>query len=382
MGASATWPLLGLLLLGCRSGPDLEGVPPGWELGAQARTYHAGPLVSAGAHATRRWCERLFAALPDRARPQPTADLEELRRRLAPALESRTNARLLDQDGLLSVVILGEKRQDEVVALLVDTGAASGATDAAWMAEGVLAVLAALDGQGQAARIEEGGAGADVRAPRGRLARPLRSLAVLFGEDPVGQLLRSEVTLPSALVLVEGVSGPSDFEQAVLALERSPDHGRLQPLAPDGEGPWSREADPRAGILSVFARMALVDVGTLSRPWSSLEHPTEAGGPVERLAAAGAVAVRFHRRWLKGDPDPRNADFFEIERTVVASLTAAAALADARPEDLDRVLDSLLLERRVRLGVALDGGHEETAEAWEVWLKAARDLARRWCLGL
>ena len=374
-----------LILLGltaCVSEPDLDELPPGWDLGAQARAYHFGPLVAAGDAGTRRWCEPLFGALPDSARPVPTADLAALAARLEDAFPGAAG-RLLVRPGpnapLLVAVVQGSERPEEVVALLVDTATATGAEDAAWAVEGARALVSALDGRAEARQVAEGGAGADVPASRLRVGPPLRTVALVLGDAPAQALLASGAEPPLAALVVEGLAGPADSEQTVLLLERGPDPGAVTPLDPDPAGDWRPIGDSPAHTVALVTRMALVDAGTVSRPWGTAEHPYAASPTLAALVEAGIPAARLHRHVEEGAPPPA---FFETERAVVAAFAAVAGLADARPADLERHLDSLLLERRLRLGAAQAAEAPLAAEAWEAWLTAARRFGRALCLGL
>ncbi len=374
-----------LILLGltaCVSEPDLDELPPGWDLGAQARAYHFGPLVAAGDAGTRRWCEPLFGALPDSARPVPTADLAALAARLEDAFPGAAG-RLLVRPGpnapLLVAVVQGSERPEEVVALLVDTATATGAEDAAWAVEGARALVSALDGRAEARQVAEGGAGADVPASRLRVGPPLRTVALVLGDAPAQALLASGAEPPLAALVVEGLAGPADSEQTVLLLERGPDPGAVTPLDPDPAGDWRPIGDSPAHTVALVTRMALVDAGTVSRPWGTAEHPYAASPTLAALVEAGIPAARLHRHVEEGAPPPA---FFETERAVVAAFAAVAGLAAARPEALERPLESLLLERRLRLGAAQAAEAPLAAEAWEAWLTAARRFGRALCLGL
>ncbi len=376
--------VLALLLAACASGPNLDALPPGWDLGAQARAYHYGPLVAAGDTATRRWCEPLFGALPDDARPVPEARLTALAERLREGFTGENGALLtLSPDAedprLLVAVVRGSERPDEVVALLVDTASPTGAADAAWAVEGALALIGAVEGRAKPRAVAEGGAGADVPPSRLRVERPLRSIALVLGPAPAEALLSSGAAPPLAAVVVEGLAGPADPERTVLLLERGPDPGAATPLPPDPAGEWSPGAGAASNTVALVARMALVDAGTVSRPWGTAEHPYQASASLQPLVAAGIPCARLHRH--REDPEEAAA-FFEVERAVVAAFAAAAGLADARPEDLARQLDSLLLERRLRLGAATEAELPGVAEAWEQWLSEARRFGRALCLGL
>jgi hypothetical protein len=375
--------VLGLLVAACNATPDL---PAGWDLGGNARAYHSGPYVAAGPESARRFCEPLFAALPDGVWAKPTADLGQLAERLAPVFGKDPRTALVRRDvggqDLLVAVVIGAEFPSQVVALAVDTDTGTGPEDAAWVAAGALALVRAIDGEGQARNVPRNGLGADIPADRLQATHPRRSVAFVFGVEPVEGILQSAGDAPLAVVLTEGIFGDANSERSVVWMERSPDPAMYAPLFPDPP----REAMPRgvAGIpngLALLGRMALVDSGTVSRPWASSEHPFRAKSALAPLADAGVAGIRIHRP-NRGESRAL-ADFFECERMLIAVIAAVAATADAQPLDLRRLQRSLSLERRLRSAAALDQAQDEAlAEEWDLWLASVSHWCRRLCLGL
>jgi hypothetical protein len=73
------------------------------------------------------------------------------------------------------------------------------------------------------------------------------------------------------------------------------------------------------------------------------------------------------------DPD-------ELQRTAVALLATAMALADPKPEDLDRYLRTLQKERILRMEAAEEAGEAQLAVRWRDWCDDAREWLRIECL--
>jgi hypothetical protein len=137
--------------------------------------------------------------------------------------------------------------------------------------------------------------------------------------------------------------------------------------------------------LSVIARCALIDVGDLATHWSTREHPYEGGSDHSVFRERGIPAVLFwhfpdfayHTSLDRMD----HVDAEEMHRTGAAILCAALALADAKPSDLDRYLQSLRIESEQRLAACQQRGDELLAAWWRDWFKGARLWLRELCLG-
>jgi hypothetical protein len=69
-----------------------------------------------------------------------------------------------------------------------------------------------------------------------------------------------------------------------------------------------------------------------------------------------------------------------LDRAGLALWSSAAAVAGARPTDLDRYLSSILLEARLRHFEAQQAGVAD--DAWQNWLRDARLWLRSLVLGL
>ena len=66
----------------------------------------------------------------------------------------------------------------------------------------------------------------------------------------------------------------------------------------------------------------------------------------------------------------------------VALLATACALADPEPGDLERYLNSLQNEERVRVEAAEAAKNPKLATQWREWCKGARGWLRNQCLGI
>lgn len=374
---------LGLFLDSCAMTPDL---PAGWDLGGNARAYHIGPFVAGGDESTRRFCEPLFAALPDGDWPQPTRELDDLAARLGQVfgVDPRTALvrRMVAGEDLLVAVIVGEEFPEQVVAIAVQLDRPTGMEDGAWVVAGALAMVRAIDGEGQPRSVPRNGLGPDIPSDRLRAPRPRRSIAFVFGSAPITGVLAADGDAPIAVIVTAGLRGEADPQRSVVLMERAPDPARNAPLFPDPPGDWGKSKTAGAPHgLALFGRMALVDSGTVSRPWSSSEHPFTGKGPLLPLAEAGVPGIRIYRPRTSEKHELE--DFFEAERMLVGVMATAAAVADARPEDLRRLQRSLSLERRLRTAAALDQGQDALlAEEWDEWLGLASHWCRRLCLGL
>lgn len=363
--------------------PDL---PAGWDLGGNARAYHIGPFVAAGAECTRRFCEPLFAAFPDDRWPAPTVNMDDLAARLGEVfgVDPRTALvrRTVAGEDLLVAVIVGDEFPTQVVAVAVELDTPTGGHDAAWIAAGALAFLRSMDGLGQARSVPRNGMGPDIPADRLQAPHPRRSIAFVFGRAPIAGILRAQGDPPLAVISTSGLRGEADPAQSVVLMERAFDPATHAPLFPDPPGEWGEGKTACAPHgLNLLGRMALVDSGTVSRPWSSSEHPATGRGPLLALSEAGVPGIRIYRPRTSDKNAPQ--DFFECERMLVAVVAAAAAVADARPADLRRLQRSLSLDRRLRTAAAIDQGQDEfLAAEWDDWFTLSSHWCRRLCLGL
>ena len=226
---------------------------------------------------------------------------------------------------------------------------------------------------------------------KGDLEFPRRSIAFVFGQEIEQSQVWIEQSGRTAVAAVAAdMTGESEKETGARALlERMPDPGAVDPLPPDehtawGSSPVSADALAPDGI-SLVARCAMIDVGGLSRGWTTREHPYEGGSDHSVFLQRGIPAVLF---WHFPDfcyhtslDRAANVDKDEMRRTGAAILSTALAIADAKPFDMDRYLASLRLEQGFRLAACETAGKKETAELWKTWCKAARLKLADLCLG-
>jgi hypothetical protein len=226
------------------------------------------------------------------------------------------------------------------------------------------------------------------------IAWPRRSIAFVWGDEMVQSRVWFERSGREAIAGISSdMTGQSRKKTgAIPLLERMPDPGAVLPLPPDEHTPWG-ESPVEAGSLApnglaVIARCALADVGQrVGGGWETREHPWEGGSDHDVfIQEHGVPAVLFWHftdfayhtsldRLAHVDPE-------EMRRTAVAILATAMAVADAKPTDLERYLDSLRIESGVRLAACTDAGEEENAELWRAWVKGSRMWLRALCLGL
>ena len=267
--------------------------------------------------------------------------------------------------------IEGSERPDEVVFVIGHVDGA-GANDNAAGAGGVLELALTIK------RLIE----ADV------LARPRRSICFVFGlEQGAGRAALDEFEGAPVAALVADMIAASPRETGATALlERGWDPGAIFTLPPDAHTPWGAGSVSGPDIvpngLSIVCREALIDVSYAEearggRRWTTREHPWEGGGDHDAFLAAGHAAALF---WHFTDFSYQTSldrmplvDRDELRRTAVAIGAAALAVADARPTDLERHLDSLNLELRTRMDAVLQQEAGPDAERlWKAWFRGAR----------
>lgn len=280
-----------------------------------------------------------------------------------------------DERPLRTVVarVLGTDRAEEAVALVShvqEPGAGDNASGVAGLTEAAVG-LADL-----------------VRA--GDLPRPSRTTVFVWGDE----FRMSEIWLESTeLEPVVGMSfdmtGQSPERTGSIALiERGPDPGAVMPMPPDRHTPWGQtEVEPGSYAphgLHVVARCATLDVGSMSPGWKTADHPYEGGSDHDVFIAAGIPSLLFWHftdftyhtsidRIEYVDPD-------ELRRQTVAATATALAVADPRPEDLDRYLRSLNEEENVRVSAAESAEDADTVKLWKDWCYGARQWLRVECL--
>jgi aminopeptidase YwaD len=274
----------------------------------------------------------------------------------------------------LVATIAGERRANEAIVLVAhvqEPGACDNASGVATLLECARVCASTL--------------------ASGELDRPERSISFVFGDEIAQSRIFLEHTRRKVFASLTSEMTGESFEQtgAQVLLERTPDPGALRVLPPDEHTAWGAEAVAAADLhpngLALIARSALLDVGALSTDWKSAEHPFEGGSDHVVFLERGVPAVLFWHfpdfayhtsldRMEHVDPD-------EMRRTGAALLSTALAVADPRPDDLQRYLESLRLEQELRLGACAAVGDEETARHWRDWFHGARHWLRMLCLG-
>jgi hypothetical protein len=225
----------------------------------------------------------------------------------------------------------------------------------------------------------------------GRLERPSRSLVFLWGDE----FRQTETWLDQTeLVPIAGLSsdmtGESAATGAIALLERMPDPGAVEPLAPDEHTLWGKAEVDATSLepngLAVIARSAMLDVASAAGGWKTAEHPYEGGSDHDVFIARGIPAALF---WHFTDfTYPTSMDRIEfvdpdeMRRTGTALMTTALALADPRPGDLERYLASLNQELNTRVAAAEAAGESALAKLWKDWCNGARQWLRAECLRL
>lgn len=272
--------------------------------------------------------------------------------------------------------IVGLQHPDQLVTIVAhvdEPGACDNATGVAGLAEVACAIARASE--------------------QGAFLRPRRTLAFVWGVEfgATRAFLAQNNRLPIAGFSSDMTGSSEARTGAICLLERAPDPGAITPLPPDEHTPWGagpvRVEELMPNGLNVIVRTAMVDVGLLRHPWTTAEHPWEGGSDHDIFLKRGVPAVllwhftdfAYHTSLDRMD----HVDAEELLRTSVALGAAGLAVADARPGDLKRYLDCLVLERRLRLNmVAQEQAGDELAALWETWFTGARHWLRRLCLGM
>lgn len=342
--------------------PELNVDPTGRERHLDAIHYGSAPRgvdVAVG-HISPRLHERLRS---------------ELERDPGLQLAFRSEVRLDDRPLRTLVATLEGARRPEEAVVIAAHVQEPGAVD---NASGVAGLL-------EAARVLR------EQAARGELEPPERTLCLVWGDEyTMSQVFLDHTELDVVAAFSSDMTGPSPERTGAIALfEREPDPGALSVLPPDehsawgaGEVPW--ELNPSG--LSIIARCAMIDVALVEGSWVSADHPWEGGSDHDVFLGRGIPAGLF---WHFTDfayhtslDRMAHVDGAELRRTTAALVGSGLAIADARPEDLERYLRSLRLDRRVRLEAAREAGDDEALEAWTGWFEGARHWLRTLCMGL
>jgi hypothetical protein len=273
----------------------------------------------------------------------------------------------------LCATVRGAKRPEEAIAMsshVQEPGACDNATGLAGLLESARGLARLLQA--------------------GELPWPDRSLVFLWGDE----YRQTEMWLASTqLKPVAGISsdmtGQAHTTGAIALLERHPDPGAVTTLPPDEHTPWGAfEVESewvRPNGLSVIARCALADVAVQAGGWKTAEHPWEGGSDHDVYVKMGVPALLFwHFTDFTYHTNLDRLEFVdaeEIRRTGTALLATALAVADPKPEDLMRYLDSLQIEEGVRVDAADAVDNQDAVEAWKDWCYGARMWLRQQCLG-
>ncbi|MBK7645207.1 MAG: M28 family peptidase [Planctomycetes bacterium] len=274
----------------------------------------------------------------------------------------------------LVATIVGSTEPDKAVALAAhvqEPGACDNASGVATQLELLRAIVAGLDS--------------------GRIERPRQSLCFVWGlEMRQSSILLEQPGRTIVAAVVGDMTGESrEASGALPLLERPPDPGALEALAPDAHTEWGASPvqlkDADASAIALVARTALHDTALAAGGWETREHPFEGGSDHQVFLGKGIPAVLFWHftdftyhtsldRMEMVDPE-------EMRRTGTAIASTALALADARPGDLDRYLRSLRLEIALRVQAAEKAQRASIATRWAQWERLERQWLRRLCLG-
>ena len=225
----------------------------------------------------------------------------------------------------------------------------------------------------------------------GRIERPARTLVFLWGDEfRQTQSWLDRTELKPVAGLSSDMTGESAETGAIALLERMPDPGAIATLAPDEHTLWGKtEVDAtslRPNGLGVIARSAMLDVAALAGDWRTADHPYEGGSDHDVFIARGIPAALFwHFTDFTYHTSMDRLEFVdpeEMRRTGTAIMTTALALADPRPEDLDRYLSSLNQELNGRVAAAEQAGEAALGKLWMDWCKGARLWLRAECLNV
>ena len=271
--------------------------------------------------------------------------------------------------------VVGDRRPDEAVVAvshLQMPGACDNASGVAGLLEGAISLSGML------------------RA--GELPWPSRTLVFLWGDEFRQSEAWLEATQRAPVAAISAIlTGDSPAATGgPLLLERQPDPGALVTLPPDEHTAWGAGEVERDTILpaglNVIARCALADVrAAVGGEWATAEHPWEGGTDHDVFLGHGVPAILFwHFSGLIYHTSldrPAYVDPEELRRTAAATLATALAVADPRPEDLERYLACVDLEEELRLAAAEEAEDEDLAREWRTWSEGARAWLRAECGG-
>lgn len=275
----------------------------------------------------------------------------------------------------LVATIVGDEKPDEaivVVSHVQEPGACDNATGVAGLVEGAINTADLL------------------RA--GEMDWPARTLVFLSGDEfrQSRAWLDETKRRPVAAISSDMTGQSRERTGAIALLERMPDPGALVPLPPDEHTPWGAGEVEASALtphgINVIARCAMVDVGVTDGGWDCADHPWEGGSDHDVFIDRGVPAVlmwhftdfAYHTSLDRIDMvDPA-----ELRRTTAAIFATALAVADPQPGDLDRYVESVAIERRVRVEAAEWEDNPALVELWNDWCRDVRHSLRALCLDL
>jgi hypothetical protein len=336
MARRLVWMVALAAALGCYSARLPKGFSPG---GGVASSFK-GPPVASGAEGTARFAEALHIVFDGIRRGSlPVLELAELNpaERLD-ALEAALIAVGCGAKGiplertheLITVTIVGQQLVDARVVVSVDSSDVSSCVAA-------VRAMASLC----------------LSLRSGRIPAPRRTLVFMLGPAQGAPTLPHDGGATSAAHFILGAAPQAASGKAVSILWRN-------------DVTVATAGSARGDALALIARCAFVDKAALDGGWKPAE---ESWSPGAEPARDGVILSAGKE--LDKDTSARG----------LATFAAALAAADAHPLDLARYLESLDLERRLRLA-ALEEGQDEQAEAWMARFDAARHWLRALCLDL
>jgi hypothetical protein len=218
---------------------------------------------------------------------------------------------------------------------------------------------------------------------------PARSIVFIWGDE----FRQSRVWLEKggrraiAAISADMLGQSTEQTGAIALLERMQDPGALVTIPPDDHTPWGAgkvsEEDFVPNGLALVARTAFADVASVTGGWVTAENPWEGGSDHDVFLEHGIPAVliwhftdfTYHTSLDRMDMlDP-----MELERSCLAVLATALAIASPAPGDLERYLATNEIERGLRVAAAKKAGHSEIADRWELWCKGAELWLRELC---
>ncbi|MEC9476148.1 MAG: sialate O-acetylesterase [Planctomycetota bacterium] len=223
---------------------------------------------------------------------------------------------------------------------------------------------------------------------QGKVDWPRRSISFIWGDEMTMSRVYLDHTQRKTIVAFSAdmIGASQRMTGAIALLERSPDPGALKVLPPDSHTPWGAgrvdRSDLKSSGVSTIARLAMHDVAAASNGWVIGEHPWEGGSDHDVFLGRDIPAIlmwhftdfAYHTsldRLSHVDPGV-------VRRMSVALLTAALAVADPEPQDLDRYRKSVELERELRINAAR--GDDELVELWNDWCDEEIRWFSRLCL--